>query len=180
MKTGLKRMVLGMTVLAGLMAALQLLTFPAVAVRLPDQGNSLACLAVIEAGEPFSLDYRHSVEKTRVRGVFTVSENGSMKAVETRMTSVGTGLPNTFVSRTRKEGDWIIVDEQNRTLEPFRFFIQPVNQTKLTLPGMQFDLMQLPGGTIVRIGVEKVSLFEILWARWSAHLQPTHLKGKRK
>ncbi len=178
MTPALKRTAAGMILVAGFMVALERITFPAVSVRLPDQGNAVACLSVIRPGAHFSLDYRHSVEKTWVKGIFTVSEDGAMNAVETWMTSVGTGLPNTFPSRTRRQGDWIIVDENNQRLSPFRFFIQPVNQTMLTLPKKQFDLMQLPGGTVVRIGVETVSLFEMIKAYWSAPLHATPVKVK--
>ena len=146
----------------GLLAALCLIRFEVITIRLPRDGNSIAYLSLARPGDLFSLDYRHSVEKTRVKGIFRVSETGTMEVVETRMTSVGTGLPNTFPKRTRQDGQWLVVDEANQPLDAFRFFIQPVNQTVLTTPRGRFDLMTLPPGTIILVGVETMPLYRLL------------------
>jgi len=152
-------------------AALQLISFGALTVRLPDTEDKIAFMVLLKEGERFSLTYRHSVEKTLVKGVFQVSGQDAMRAVETRMTSVGTGLPNTFPSRTRREGKWMVVDEKNRFLPPFRFFIQPINQTVLAARDIKFDLTALPAGTVVRIGVENLALHRVI-----IHQVMTYLK----
>jgi len=109
------------------------------------------------------LTYRHSVEKTLVKGIFQVSQVPSILAVETRMTSVGTGLPNTFSKRTSRDGKWIVVDEEKKEIDNFRFFISRVNNTYLTTPGGTIDLMTLPSGTVIVVGVERISLIRYLF-----------------
>ncbi len=76
------------------------------------------------------------------------------------MTSVGTGLPNTFFNRTRQDGKWLVVDEGLKKIEGFRFFISPVNETRISTPSGSLDLMSLPAGTIILIGVEGVNLMD--------------------
>ncbi|MCG8567257.1 MAG: DUF1850 domain-containing protein [Desulfobacterales bacterium] len=146
--------------LAGLLtAALQGIYFTALTIRLPDQNDKIAFMVPMETGERFTLAYRHSVEKTAVQGIFQLSEEPGILAVETRMTSVGTGLPNTFSKRTRREGKWMVVDEGMAEIPPFRFFIATVNQSRIHTPHRELDLMALPQGTIIVVGVEQLPLY---------------------
>ncbi len=138
--------------------ALQFFKLNSITIRLPDNRDKIAHLIPVDTGDRFSLTYRHSVEKTLVKGIFQVSQVPSILAVETRMTSVGTGLPNTFSKRTSRDGKWIVVDEEEKEIENFRFFISRVNNTSLTTPDGIIDLMEFPSGTIIVLGVEKISL----------------------
>ena len=146
--------------LAGLLfAVLQGLSFSALTIRLPDEGDRLAFVVPLKAGERFTLAYRHSVEKTAVEGIFQVADPAGILAVETRMTSVGTGLPNTFAGRTRREGEWMVVDEGMAPIPAFRFFIVKINKTRIRTPHRELDLMVLPPGTIIVVGVERLPLY---------------------
>jgi hypothetical protein len=147
---------------AGLFLALQFIKFNSITIRLPENNNKIIHLILVDTGDRFSLTYRHSVEKTLVKGIFQVSQVPSILAVETRMTSVGTGLPNTFSKRTSRDGKWIVVDEEKKEIDNFRFFISRVNSTYLTTPDGTIDLMELPSGTIILVGVEKISLIRYL------------------
>lgn len=140
------------------MFSLQLITLTSLTLRLPKKDHKIFYLARMNPGDRFSLTYRHSVEKTLVEGVFQVSPLPSMLTVETRMTSVGTGLPNTFSQRTRREGQWIVVDEEHKEIDSFRFFISRINTPILTTPKEKLDLNILPSGTVILLGVEKISL----------------------
>lgn len=126
-------------------------------VRLPNQKNRIAFLIAATPGDEISLTYRHSVEKTLVKGIFQISPP-SILAKETWMTSVGTGLPNTFSKRTRREGKWIVVDEGLTKIENFRFFISEVNNSQITTPSGDIDLMKFPSGTVILLAAEKISL----------------------
>jgi len=148
---------------AVLFLALQFIKISSITVRLPKDNNKIVHLIPVNAGDRFSLTYRHSVEKTLVKGIFEVSRVPSILAVETRMTSVGTGLPNTFSTRTTRDGKWIVVDEEKKEIENFRFFISRVNNTHLTTPDGIIDLMTLPSGTVIIVGVEKISLIRYLF-----------------
>lgn len=147
---------------AGLFLALQFIKLSSITVRLPENNNEIIYLIPVDVGDRFSLSYRHSVEKTLVKGIFQVSRVPSILAVETRMTSVGTGLPNTFSKRTSRDGKWIVVDEEKKEIDNFRFFISRVNNTYLTTPSGIIDLMTLPSGTVIVLGVAKISLISYL------------------
>jgi hypothetical protein len=147
---------------AGLFLALQFIKLSSITVRLPENNNEIIHLIPVDVGDRFSLSYRHSVEKTLVKGIFQVSRVPSILAVETRMTSVGTGLPNTFSKRTSRDGKWIVVDEEKKEIDNFRFFISRVNNTYLTTPSGIIDLMTLPSGTVIVLGVAKISLISYL------------------
>ena len=145
-------------VAAGLFFLLQLVKLDSITVRLPANNHKIWYLIPADTGDQFSLTYRHSVEKTLVKGIFQVSKTPSILAVETRMTSVGTGLPNTNFKRTSREGKWIVVDEGKKAIDNFRFFISSVNKTFLTTSNGTIDLMTLPSGTVILVGVERIPL----------------------
>lgn len=148
---------------AGLFLALQFIKLGSITIRLPGDNYKIIHLIPVDEGDRFSLTYHHSVEKTLVKGIFQVSGVPSILAVETRMTSVGTGLPNTFSKRTSRDGKWIVVDEEKKEIDNFRFFISRVNNTYLTTPGGTIDLMTLPSGTVIVVGVEEISLIRYLF-----------------
>lgn len=127
-------------------------------LRLPDQENRIACLVPMAPGDDFTLTYRHSVEKTLVKGVFQISRKPAILAKETWMESVGTGLPNTFFKRTQRRGEWIVVDEELSRIDNFRFFISRVNAPILSTPSGEIDLTAFASGTVILLGAENLSL----------------------
>ncbi|GEM_PF-1449567 len=155
---------------AALFLALQCIKLSSITVRLPKDNSEIIHLSPVDTGDRFSLTYHHSVEKTLVKGIFEVSQVPSILAVETRMTSVGTGLPNTFSKRTSRDGKWIVVDEEKKEIDNFRFFISRVNNTYLTIPSGIIDLMTLPSGTVIVLGVEKISLIRYLFYKYKKFL----------
>jgi hypothetical protein len=100
----------------------------------------------------------------RVEGRFHIGPGPSLLLQETRTKSVGTGLPNTYPDRTRREGDWLVVDEKMREVGGFRFFLSPVNQTLITTAGEPIDLSGIKAGSILLMNVERVSLLR--WLLW--------------
>ncbi len=74
------------------------------------------------------------------------------------MTSLGTGLPNTFSERTRTRGEWLVVDEGLKEIENFRFFVSSVNETRMDTPSGGPNLAALPSGTIIAPDVENMPL----------------------
>ncbi|MBW2408835.1 MAG: DUF1850 domain-containing protein, partial [Deltaproteobacteria bacterium] len=83
-------------------------------LRLPRESSKLAAAVRVKAGQAVRLSYRHSVELMQVEGRFEVGPGPSLLLRETRMMSAGTGLPNTYPNRTRREGSWFVVDEEMR------------------------------------------------------------------
>lgn len=144
-------------------------------LRLPRQSSTLAAAVWVKTGQVIRLSYRHSVELMRVEGWFQIGPGPSLLLRETRTTSVGTGLPNTYPDRTRREGDWFVVDEKMREVGGFRFFLSPINQTRLSTAGKPIDLGSIKAGSIITINVERVSLLRwLLWRVGSVQWFPEH------
>lgn len=131
---------------------------PVFLIRLPDSHPHVFFLERVSPGDEIVLTYRHSVEKTLVKGIFRVSNTPSLQAKETWMTSVGTGLPNTFSERTQIRGEWLVVDEGLKEIENFRFFVSSVNETRMDTPSGGPNLAALPSGTIIAPTVENMRL----------------------
>jgi hypothetical protein len=133
-----------------------------VTVTLPKENNRQ--IASIRMGDKdgIHLTYRHSVELTTVEGRFKIGPGSEILAVETRMESVGTGLPNAHPERTRIEDGWLVVDEKERAVGPIRFYIVPLNETQLEIAGQQIDLTGLRPGILVQITAHKKRLLSWL------------------
>jgi len=147
-----------------LLLVLHLIPVDIFTLRLPRQSSALAAAVRVKTGQVIRLSYRHSVELMRVEGWFQIGQGPSLLLRETRTTSVGTGLPNTYPDRTRREGDWFVVDEKMRQVGGFRFFLSPINQTRLSTAGIPIDLGSIKAGSIITMNVERVSLLR--WLLW--------------
>ena len=99
-----------------------------------------------------------------VEGRFTVARGPVLQAVETWMASVGTGLPNTRSARTRREGEWIVVDEGLQPVPGFDFFLSAINQTRVTVDGAAIPVAALAPGSVIHLDVEYVHLGQ--WVFW--------------
>ena len=135
-----------------------------VTVRLPKENDQLIAAVHVSTRDDIRLSYRHSVELTRVEGLFRVDTKSRLLAVETRMESTGTGLPNTSLARTTSKNGWLVVDEQNKPLDSLRFFVVPINQTQLFIAGQPVGIDVLEGGTLIEIAAQKIRL--IRWILW--------------
>ncbi len=139
-----------MVLLLGLLLFLQVDTLT---VRLPREENRIFGAMRVVSGSEVLLSYRHSVEKTKVQGVFSVGPGPVLQAKETRMTSVGTGLPNTDTANTRREGQWMVVDEGLKTVPGFDFFISAVNTPRLAVDGTAIAVERLVSGSVIALQV---------------------------
>jgi len=132
-------------------------------VRLPRRGYALAAALLVEPGERLVLSYYHSVEKTLVQGVFGFDPPRGLVALQTRMASVGTGLPNT--ARQREDASGLaVVDEGRRPLPGIRFFLSSINHTRLRVGDRRLSLDGLPSGSLLFIDLEPTTLGRyLLW-----------------
>lgn len=135
-------------------------------VRLPRRDFKPVVALRVSRGSEFSLNYRHSVEMTEVEGRFQIGKGPVLLIKETRFTSVGSGLPNSRTDKTRLLDGWFVVDEELRVSEEIRFFISPVNQTRLIVNGRIFPLFRLEPGTLIAINVERMPIHR--WLRLCA------------
>ena len=173
---GKKRALLWVVAAAGFLLAILALYPPNVlTVRLPRR-DSKAVLAVrVVEGARVALSYRHSVELTEVEGRFRVAPGPCLRISETRFTSVGAGLPNTAVERTRLEDGWFVVDEGLRKIEELRFFLSPVNRTHLTVGGRICSFESLDPGSLLVINVERMG-----WLKWFRLRQALDMTAKER
>ncbi len=164
MARGKRRLAIPVASLVLLLSLVLFLRLDTLTVRLPREENRLFGAVRVASGSEVWLRYRHSVEKSMVEGVFLIGPGPVLQAKQTRMTSVGTGLPNTYAARTRQEGQWLVVDEGLTTVPGFDFFISTVNETRLDVDGTAIAVDRLASGSVIHIDVERVRLLNwILW-----------------
>ena len=125
-------------------------------LRLPRRQYRVVRAARVRPGDPVILTYHHSVEGGLVQGRFLVESGPRLVLVETRMDSVGTGLPNTGQANNRRQGNWQVKDEGRKPFSGMRFFYSPLNRTRLEAAGQKLSLQALPAGSLLFISVEKV------------------------
>lgn len=89
-------------------------------------------------GDVFLFSYIHSVEKTPVKGTFLIEKNGTLRIIETRFSSHGSGLSNESEKTHRKNG-WFITEGGGR-LDKLTFFFSPINRPVLTFKGKEIAL----------------------------------------
>jgi hypothetical protein len=134
-------------------------------LRLPKYHLKQIAAIRISQGQEVVVAYRHSVERTRVEGRFRIGPGPALYAHETRMASVGTGLPNSSPGKTRRDGEWFIVDEGLTKLEDgLRFYLSPVNHTRVIAAGQHINLEKIKAGSIIQLDVERIRL--IKWLLW--------------
>ena len=142
----------------GLAVYLLLFSIDVATIRLPRSGQKLVSAVKTTVGGDIRLSYLHSVERTPVEGRFLVGPGPSLLIRETRMMSVGTGLPNTAPERTRRDGQWMVVDEGLQSLPGLDFYLSPVNKTRIMVDGSAVSLEIVPSGSVIRLDVEKIRL----------------------
>ena len=158
------------------MVVLHLVRVDVFTLRLPRESSKLAAAVRVKGGQAVSLSYRHSVELMQVEGLFEVGPGPSLLLRETRMMSAGTGLPNNYPNRTRREGSWFVVDEEMREVGGFRFFMVPINRTRLAVAGEPVNLDTIKAGSIIQMDVERLSLLRWLFWKVSSILWKFQLK----
>ena len=134
-----------------------------VRVTLPKTGDQLLAIEQVVNTDRICLTYRHSVELITVEGCFRIDPQGGFLALQTKMESAGTGLPNTAIGRTQLKNGWIVVDEELAPVGPIRFFIVPLNQTRLTVAERPVHVEKLKAGTLVQLDTMRVSTLRWFW-----------------
>jgi hypothetical protein len=135
-----------------------------VTVTLPKHNSHLISASRVGPDDLVRFRYRHSVELTAVEGLFQVGPESKLLAVETRMESVGTGLPNAYPERTIKRNGYMVVDEKRRPVGSIRFFLAPINEVQLAVANHAVDTDNLEPGVLVEVAAKKIHL--IRWILW--------------
>jgi hypothetical protein len=149
-----------------------------VSLKLPRENNRWIASIPAAKGDRILLAYRHSVELTAVEGHFQIGPQSEIIALKTRMQSAGTGLPNTAYDRTVIRNGWIEVDEARRPVGTIRFFLVPINQTRLVIAGRETDLSVIEAGALLEISVENRRLIQRLLDLFHSHRVSQASKSK--
>jgi len=122
----------------------------------------------VRAGDEFSLGYVHSVELSPVRDYFRIDESYRIVLCDTTFQSLNTGLPSTIAGDERliREGDHFRISGMNRSLPFIELRVQERTDNTLIVGGVEsFKLHTLTGGTLLRISVKKIPLWNYLHLR---------------
>ena len=136
-------------------------------ILLPKKGGQAIAVLRINSKDIIKLSYRHSNELIQVEGRFTIDDQSRLRALETRFESSGSGLPVSFPERTRREGKWFVVDEMNEEVGTIRFYIVPINQTRLVVGNRPILVSNLKSGTLIEVKASHVSNIKYLLKTWS-------------
>ena len=125
----------------------------ALVVEDADTGERLLSVPV-EAGTTVSLEYNHSVEKTRVLDVYEVRANGSLEMTRMEFESYGWGLPAR--ADVRQENGTFVFDPEGIYDE---IYVTPgdVAGHRLHVGERTVDLVDLVGEESVRLTVVRRS-----------------------
>ena len=154
MKTPLLYLTVIIAMLLTVLAAWQI---QIVEIVLPRNGNQTFDMVRVNPKDIIKLRYRHSNELIQVEGRFSIDAHSRLHAIETRFESSGSGLPVEFPERTSKAGKWLIVDELNREIGTLRFYIVPINQSRLSVGKHNISIGKLKSGTLIEIKASRSS-----------------------
>jgi|GEM_PF-743592 hypothetical protein len=151
-----------LSLLSLLLGAWFLLPVDVMVIQMEEGQKRLVILVKTSPGDEMVLTYVHSVERTPVEGRFRVSKRHRLLLSETRMASVGTGLPTESSRRVLRKGDWMVVDEGERDISELRIFLLPLNHPRLWVKGREIpvDTLMEKGGLL------KIRLARTLRWRW--------------
>ena len=137
-----------------------------VEVLLPKKGNQKIAVVRVNLKDVIKLGYRHSNELIQVEGRFSIDDRSRLYAIDTRFESSGSGLPVSFPERTTREGKWMVVDELNREIGTLRFYIVPINQSRLIVANRPILISNLKSGTLIEVKGSRVSYLQWLLKTW--------------
>lgn len=137
-----------------------------VEVLLPKKGNQKIAVVRVNLKDVIKLGYRHSNELIQVEGRFSIDDRSRLHAIDTRFESSGSGLPVGFPERTTRDGKWMVVDELNQEIDSLRFYIVPINQSRLTVAKQPILISNLKSGTLIEVKGSRVSYLQWLLKTW--------------
>lgn len=105
----------------------------------------------ISPGDRFTFKYIHSVQKTPVYEIFTIDEEGNVILVETRVMSLGYGLPApTRDDEYTIEEDFLVIRNLHRNVGKLMIRVNFVRRMEIDFGQQTFDLREYgrPGDLI--------------------------------
>lgn len=112
-------------------------------------------------GDKFEFIYTHSVDKTRVLGVFLITSKRKIRPIETHFLSYGTGLPS-LEGKIDKEKGKIIAAPKVDELKQFSFFVSPFTKQSLVFKNRRLDFSLINEADIITIRVTRCPIGKML------------------
>lgn len=138
-----------------------------VEIILPKNGNKQIAAVRVTKKDIIKLCYRHSNELIKVEGWFSIDDQSRLHAMETRFESSGSGLPVEFPERTTRDGKWLVVDEMNKDIGTLRFYMVPINETRLVVGSQSILISSLKSGTLIEVRADRVSYLKWALLAWN-------------
>ncbi len=160
----LKKKYLFIIIAIATLTSLSLIPIMVFVIRLPRENFRILKAIKVKTDTKIRLSYLHSVEHTRVEGKFCIGPDGNLRILETRMASVGTGLPNDVPERSHREKESLVVDEKQQIVNYLSFYIVPINKTRLYVDNQEIPISHLQAGALIHMDVEKIRLYN--WIVW--------------
>jgi hypothetical protein len=118
------------------------------------------------------LRYLHSVEGTPVEGHFRITPERTFQLVQTRFTSVATGLPTASEDNPERLGEWFTVNESISAITRLRFLTIPENELQLQIGPDTLDIGRIQEAGVVELEIRRSSL-----GRWWQTVLSNRLLG---
>jgi len=128
--------------------------------------NQTVFLQTIRPGDTFSTGYIHSVELSPVKEYFTIDDNFRIVLYKTTFSSCNTGLPTTLSGDETFfiDEDHFRITNMHRVVPALDLWVNKKYDNTLTLGnGTVLKLPSLAGDTLLRIAVEKMPFFNVLY-----------------
>jgi hypothetical protein len=158
-----KKLLLTVGFSAILLPALCLASIMAVTVRLHSEGDMLVFAVPASENAIFTISYLHSVEKSMVQGIFSVNSDKQLLLMETRMESVGTGLPIEAHQCTGRHGTWRVAGGDPMVLPELRFRHHRMNNLRMEYNGNPIPAECTREDDLIILKVEKISVATYLF-----------------
>lgn len=142
---------------SGLLLPLMVLHVEVLIIHLPS-ANPSQLVARLPADRLVVLRYLHSVEGTPVEGHFRITPDGQFEILQTRYTSVGTGLPTAVENRPEQRGEWFVVNESQPVMDRLGFFAIPENALSVQAGAVTFDIRSILQQGRVDLKIRQISL----------------------
>ena len=130
--------------------------------------NRTVFVQTIRPDYRFSTRYIHSVELCPVGEYFKIDSNFRIVLYETTFSSCNTGLPTTLSGdeKFHIDRDHMRISSMHRVLPELDLWVNKKYDNTLTLgDGEVLELPSLAGDTLLRITVDKLTIFNLLYLK---------------
>lgn len=145
-----------------------LLFYPIKILAVNDLKNCTGLILPIKKQVGFTLEYTHSVHRTKVQEHFVFAPDNNIVLTSTSFQSLGVGIPFLPEEGTliNDNGVYLLTD-MNREFESITLGFMPIAKQAIILNGKKYELKDyFIEGTFIKISYETIFPIEIIWKIW--------------